>query len=57
LDSNGGKLSIADIAEYEGFEEPVWFSVGAITNILSLAETKKEYDITYDDGTFIIHRA
>ena len=50
-------MSIADIANFEGFEAPVWFSQDAITNILSLAETKKEYDITYDDDDFIVHRA
>ena len=37
LESNGGKLSIADIANFEGFEAPVWFSQDAITNILSFS--------------------
>ena len=57
LESNGGKLSIADIANFEGFEAPVWFSQDAITNILSFSETKKEFEITYEEDDFIVHRA
>jgi len=35
LESNGGSLTIQDIANFEGFEEEsVWFSEEAITNIL-----------------------
>ena len=41
LESNGGKLPISDIATYEGFEESVWFSEEAMTNILSLAVVKR----------------
>ena len=37
LESNGGCLPISDVADIEGFSEPVWFSTKAITNILSLS--------------------
>jgi hypothetical protein len=37
LESNGGKLPISDIATFQGFEESVWFSTKAMTNILSLS--------------------
>jgi hypothetical protein len=57
LESNGGKLTISDIATYEGFEESVWFSEEAITNILSLAAVKREYEVSYNEDAFIIHRA
>ena len=55
LESNGGKLPISDIANYEGFEEPVWFSKEAMTNILSLAVVKHEYIVSYNGDAFIIH--
>ena len=57
LKSNGGKLPINNIANFEGFDEEVWFSRDAITNILSFSLVKKEYDITYDGDAFIVHRA
>ena len=57
LESNGGKLPISDIANFEGFEEAVWFSTEAMTNILSLAVVKREYEVSYDGDAFIIHRA
>ena len=57
LESNGGNLPISDIANFEGFDEPVWFSTKAITNILSLSVVKREYEVSYDGEDFIIHRA
>ena len=57
LKSNGGKLPITEIADFEGFEEAVWFSERAMTNILSLARVKKEYPVTYEGDDFIIHRS
>jgi hypothetical protein len=56
LDGNGGKMLINKIATYEGFDEAVWFSTKAMTNILSFARVKKEYRITYNGDYFIIHR-
>lgn len=46
LESNGGSIYISDIASYEGFEESVWFSKLAMTNILSLAVVKREYEVS-----------
>ena len=57
LESNGGCLPISDIANIDGFNEPVWFSTKAITNILSLSVVKREYKVSYDGDDFIIHRA
>jgi hypothetical protein len=57
LESNGGSLSISSIANLDGFEKAAWFSEDAMTNILSLTEVKKEYDVSYDGDDFIIHRA
>jgi hypothetical protein len=42
LHSNGGTLPIKNIADFDGFEESVWFSKQAMTNILSLAKVKLE---------------
>ncbi len=50
-------LPISDIATLKGFEESVWFSEEAMTNILSLAIVKREYEVSYDGDAFIIHRA
>ena len=57
LKSNGGKLNIHEVADFEGFETETWFSRDAMTNILSFLLVKSEYDITYDGDAFIIHRA
>jgi hypothetical protein len=57
LQSNGGTLPISDIANFNGFEEAVWYSNDAMTNILSLSRVKHEYDVSYDGEDFIIHRA
>ena len=35
----------------------MWFSKQAMTNILSLAKVKKEYQVSYDGDNFIVHRA
>ncbi len=56
LKSNGGKLPINEVADFEGFKRETWFSRNAMTNILSFSLVKSEYDITYDGDTFIIHR-
>jgi hypothetical protein len=57
LHSNGGTLPISDIANFNGFEEAVWYSNDAMTNILSLSHVKHEYDVSYDGEDFIIHHA
>ena len=46
LDSNGGSLTIQDIANFEGFEESVWLSEEAITNTLSLIKVRLEYPVS-----------
>ena len=35
----------------------MWFFEKAMTNILSLAVVKREYQVRYDEDYFIIHRA
>ncbi len=57
LQSNGGILPISDIANFNGFEESVWYSDDAMTNILSLSRVKREYAVSYDGEDFILHRA
>jgi len=57
LQSNGGTLPISDIANYKGFEETVWYSNDAMTNILSLSRVKREYEVIYDGEGLIFHRA
>ncbi len=57
LQSNGGTLPISDIADFIGFEESVWYSDDAMTNILSLSCVKHEYAVSYDGEDFIIHHA
>ena len=57
LQSNGGTLPIKNIADYDGFEELVWFFQNAMTSILSLTQVKREYEVSYNDEDFNIHRA
>jgi hypothetical protein len=57
LKSNGGKLPINEVANFEGFKRETWFLRNAMTNILSISLVKSEYNITYDEDAFIIHRA
>jgi hypothetical protein len=57
LKSNGGKLPINEVADFEGFKRETWFSRKAMTNKLFFSLVKSEYDITYDGDAFIIHRA
>ncbi len=57
LQSNGGTLPISNIANFNGFEEAVWYSNDAMTNILFLSRDKREYDVSYGGEDFIIHRA
>jgi hypothetical protein len=57
LQSDGGTLPISDIANFNGFEESVWYSDDAMTNILSLSRVKHEHAVSYDGEDFIIHHA
>ena len=57
LKSNGCTLLVNEVADFEGFEKEMWFSLDAMTNILSILLVKSEYTITYDGEDFIIHRA
>jgi hypothetical protein len=54
LESNGGKLLINEVANFESFKRETWFSRNAMTNILSFSLVKREYDIIYDGDAFII---
>ena len=59
LKSNGGSMTIARVADVDGYSDPVWYSKRAITNILSLAKVGEQYHVTYDsrrDAAFIVHR-
>jgi hypothetical protein len=56
LKSNGGKLPINEVADFEGFKRETWFLRNVMTNILSFSLVKSEYDITYDGDAFIIHQ-
>ena len=57
LKSNGGKLPISHVADFEGFEIETLFLRDAMTNILSFSLVNSEYDIIYDRDAFIIHWA
>jgi hypothetical protein len=58
LNSNSGELITHHIANVADYDEPVWFSKKAITNIFMLKNMKKEYRVTYDslEETFLVHR-
>jgi hypothetical protein len=57
LKSNGGKLIAHHIANIADYNEPVWFSKKAITNIFMLKNMKKQYRVTYNslEETFLVH--
>jgi hypothetical protein len=46
LKSNGGKLLINEVANFEGFKRETWFLRNTMTIILSFSLVKSEYDIT-----------
>ena len=56
MKSNGDRLLVNEVADFEGFEKETWFLRDAMTNILSISLARKEYVITYDGEDFIIHR-
>ncbi len=47
LRSNGGLMRVGQIASINKSTD-VWFSPKAITNILSLHDVKRHYQVTYD---------
>ena len=57
LKSNGGRLPVNEVANFEGFDKETWFSRDTMNNILSFSLVRKEYMITCDREDFIIHRA
>ena len=57
LKSNGGKLPINEVADFEGFETEMWYLRNAMTNILSFLMVKSEYDITNDGDTFCLDKS
>ncbi len=57
LKGNGGELIAHHIVNVADYDEPVWFSKKAITNIFMLKTMKKQYRVTYDSSeeTFLVH--
>jgi hypothetical protein len=58
LTSNGGTMTVRQQANIKGYEQKVWYSARAITNILALSNVIKQYRVTYDSNEkmFIVHR-
>ena len=58
LQSNGGTMTINHKASITGYDNEVWFSKDAITNIIALSNLIKQYRVTYDsnDKMFVVHR-
>jgi hypothetical protein len=57
LKSNGGSMQVGKIASINKSTD-VWFSLKAITNILSLHDVKRHYHVAYNsyDEAFIVWR-
>ena len=47
--TNGGSLSTCQKCYYDGYGE-VWYHPEAMTNILSMANVKKQFRVTYDSN-------
>jgi hypothetical protein len=58
LKSNGGVMTLRQKASVPGYPTKVWFSKDAITNIVSLANLRKMYVVSYHstDPAFVVHR-
>ena len=58
LKSNGGKMEVVRKAKIAGYNQEVWFSSRAITNIISLSNLITQYRVTYDsdDPVFVVHQ-
>jgi hypothetical protein len=51
-------MTVRQQATIRGYEQKVWYSERAITNILALSNVFKQYRVTYDsdEQMFIVHR-
>ncbi len=51
-------MKINHQASITGYDDEVWFSKDAITNIIALSNLIKQYRVTYDsnDAMFVVHR-
>jgi hypothetical protein len=58
LKSNGGTMVVTRKATIKGYNKTIWFSTGAITNIIALRNLIDLYCVTYDsdDLMFVVHR-
>jgi hypothetical protein len=58
LKSNVGTMVVTRKATVEGYNETVWFSTRAITNIIALRNLIDQYRVTYDSDNlmFVVHR-
>ena len=58
LRSNEGSMLLTKEARIDNYNQKVWYSVDAITNIFSLKNVKKRCHVTYDsdDGYFVVHQ-
>jgi hypothetical protein len=58
LRSNGGTMEVRKQAIMPGYHMHMWYNKKAITNILSLSNVIKQYQVTYDsnDQMFVVHR-
>jgi hypothetical protein len=58
LKSNGGTMVVTHKATMPGYQNNVWFSEKAITNIIALSNLIKQYRVTYDSDEliFVVHR-
>jgi hypothetical protein len=58
LKSNGGTMVVTQKATIPGYNNYVWFSTIAITNIIALSNLIQQYRVMYDsdDMMFVVHR-
>jgi hypothetical protein len=58
LKSNGGTMVVSRRATIPGYNNTLWFSTRAITNIVALRNLLDQYHITYDSDNlmFVVHR-
>jgi hypothetical protein len=57
LKSNGGTMEVNKQAIMSGCHMHMWYNKKAITNILTLSNVIKQYQVTYDsnDQMFVVH--
>ena len=58
LESNGGTMVVTHKEKMAGYHKNIWFSKGAITNIIALSNAIQQYRLTYDSEykMFIVHQ-